>query len=268
MKKLKKLTAFLLVVSMAFALCACGSKDSGKDTTKELDAKKIYKEAVEKNSALTSSDMTSVVKMSFSQGEESMDFTTSMDTKVSGMNTDSLTYYAKTTMDMSGESVEMTMYYTDGYCYLSQLGQNIKYAYDMDGIVSQIQQNVDTSTLSVDSMEKMTAKKEGDSYVIDFVADPESMNDYVKQALSSLEGVTDGVNMNIEKVDGSYTVNKDGYYTLAKVNMTLSMEAEGETVDMNLTVDSTVNNPGEEVSITLPDFSGYTEVDAVSLGIQ
>lgn len=94
------------------------------------------------------------------------------------------------------------------------------------------------------------------------------MNDYVKQALSSLEGVTDGVNMNIEKVDGSYTVNKDGYYTLAKVNMTLSMEAEGETVDMNLTVDSTVNNPGEEVSITLPDFSGYTEVDAASLGIQ
>ena len=55
---------------------------------------------------------------------------------------------------------------------------------------------------------------------------------------------------------------------MAKVNMTLSMEAEGETVDMNLTVDSTVNNPGEEVSITLPDFSGYTEVDAASLGIQ
>lgn len=269
MKNLKKFAAFFMAFTMTFALCACGSGDSGKDSgKKELDAKKIYEEAIEKNASLTSMDMTSVVKMSLSQGDEAMDFITSMDTKVSGMNTDSLVYYAKTAMDMSGESVEMEMYYNDGYCYLSQDSQAIKYAYDMDGITEQVQQSVDTSIISADSMEELTAKKDGDGYIIDFVADPDSMTDYVNQAISSLQDAMAGVSMDIEKVDGTYAINKDGYYTSAKVNMEISMSAEGETISMAMTVDATINNPGEDVTITLPDVSGYTEVDASALGLE
>ena len=44
--------------------------------------------------------------------------------------------------------------------------------------------------------------------------------------------------------------------------MDIDMEAQGQKASMVINMDSTVNNPGQPVEVTLPSTDGFTEVDA------
>lgn len=253
---MKKVLALVLSAAMVLSMTACGSKE------KAPDAKEIYKEAVKKNSELKSMDMTTKMAMKIKMGEESMDMNMDMDIKVDQMNTEQMKYYAETTTTMLEETMDMVIFYTDGYYYMDAMGQKVKYPMDLADMMEQVEQAGLGEELDVEWMKELTATKDGDNQILKFVADPAKMDEYVREvmAATSASAGLDDMDMTIKGVSGEYVVNKDGYYTAMKMNMDIDVSSQGQTMNMVMDMDATINNPGQEVTVTLPSTDDFVEV--------
>lgn len=255
MRKMKRAAALVLAGVLAAAgLSGCAKKQ---------DPKEVYDAAVARNASLESVDMDSQMKITLSQGEEAMEMEMSINSKVDQSDKENIRLLTTSSLTMDGESLDSTTFYEGGYYYVETAGQKIKYPMDVEEIVSTIEQTVGTTELSSDSMESIELKKDGDSQIITFTADPEKMNDYLSEVMGSLGDLNalGDVDMKIDSASGEYVVGKDGYYTDMKINMAMTMESGESALSMNIDMTGTINNPGQAVEITIPDTEGYTEVD-------
>lgn len=261
MKKLIKVTSVILSAAMVFSMAACGKK---------VDPKEVFDAAVKKNSEMTSMDMNTTTQMKITQGEESIDMTVDMAMKMAGLNTEGMKYYAETKTSMMGQNIDMTLFYTDGYYYMDAMGQKVKYPMDLTAIMESVKKSTESTNLSSDQMKDVQLKAEGDNQILTFTGDPEKMSTYINDMMASMGQAAsnlEGVEMTIKEVNGTYTVNKDGYYTDMTMKMVLDMTMQGETVSMEMDVTGKINNPGQEVAVELPDTEGYQEIDPALLGI-
>ncbi|WP_313344845.1 DUF6612 family protein [Lacrimispora sp.] len=256
---MKKTLTMLLAFAMAFSVTACGGAKN---------AKTIYEEATKKTSELTSMDVTSTVNAEMTQGEQKTDMKMNLDMKIADINTESMRYSASGTTSVMGQDLDISMYYENGYYYMTSMGQKIKYAMDLDKMMEQVKQSTEGASLDSSYMKDITAKKDGDNQVITFTVDAQKMDTYVKDLMSQMGTDLDGVTYSIKEVKGEATVNKDGYFSKSKINMSLEMTAQGETISMVMDTDAVYNNPGQAVEVTAPDLEGYTEVDPSALGGQ
>lgn len=259
MRRMRKAAAVLIAGVLAVTAAGCARKP---------DPKEIYSAAVEKNNALTSIDMDVAMKMAMTVEEESMDMEVSSNTRMDQSDKEHIKFITDSSVAMDGMNMETTVFYEDGYYYIEAMGQKMKYPMDLESLTAQIEESVGSTTLPVESLDTVEVKKDGDSQILTFTANPEKMNDYLAQVMGAMGDVSQvsGLNMTIKSASGQYTIGKDGYYTDMKMNMDLSMESQGASVDMILDVTGTVHNPGQPVEITLPDTADYLEIDPALLG--
>lgn len=250
---MKKCLSLLLMAAMALSLTACGG-------TK--DPKVIYDEASKKTSELTSMDVDSVVNMQMNQGENNTEIKMDLNMKMSGVNTENMKYLAQGTTALMGQDIDISMYYENGYYYMDSMGQKIKYAMDLEAMMDQINQSAESTNVNSSYLKEITVKKDGDNQVLTFTVDAEKMDTYVQDVMSQMGTNMEGVTYTIKEANGEAVVNKEGYFTNAKIMMSLDMELQGETISLVMDTDSTYNNPGQEVVVTAPDLEGYTEIDA------
>lgn len=258
---MKKFLALALSAAMALSLTACGG------SSKPKDPKEVYAAAVKKNAELKSMDMSTKMNMKITMGEQTMDMDMDMNILMDQVNTDKMKYYAETKTTSEGQSMDMTIFYTDGYYYMDAMGQKIKYQMDLEKMMEQVEQNSVGGEIDVEWLKDLTLKEEGDNQILTFTADPDKMDSFVQEYMSSL-GATAGVEdmeMTIKDVSGEYVINKEGYYTAMKMTMDIDVSAQGQTMNMIMDMDATINNPGKEVTVDLPSTDGYEEVspDAV-----
>ncbi|WP_367568758.1 DUF6612 family protein [Lacrimispora sp.] len=252
---MKKVLALLLTGAMALSLAGCGGQN----------AKKIYDGAAKKTAELDSMDVSSVIAMKMTQGEETVDISMDMDMKISGINTDSMKYQADANTNMMGQNQELSMYYENGYYYMDAMGQKIKYAMDLDAMMEQIKQSTEGSSMDSSYLKDIQAKKDGENQNLTYTVDATKMDSYLQDIMSQMGTDAEGVTYNIKEASGEAVVNKDGYISRQKVKMVFDMELQGEAISMDMDVDSTYNNPGQTVEVTTPDLEGYEEVDASAL---
>lgn len=267
----KRLLAVALGFTLMASITACGGDKGGtkpssageKEQSKELDARKLYEDVMKKNESLQALDMNLETTMTFSQGEESLDIGSDMDMKIKGYHTDSLEYFSDSTTTMQGQEVPVTLFYKDGYYYMEASGQKIKYLYNLEDMVAQVEGSLGTTSIDVNSLKNITAEEKGDDILLKFEADPAQMNDYLTSAFQSMGELVDSAAAELKSITGTYTLDSDGFYKTAEINMDMSMSMEGETVDVTSKVLCTVNATDDQVSITYPDdMDAYTEVDA------
>lgn len=257
---MKKCLTVMLTAAMVLSLAACGGGGSSKD------AKTIYDEASKKTAELTSMDMTSVINMDMKQGEESINMKMDMDMKIADMNNEKMRYSATGTTTMMDQNMEMSMYYENGYYYIDSMGQKIKYAMDLTAMMEQVKQTTEGANVQSDYLKDIKSKKDGDNQVLTFTVDAAKMDSYVQDIMGDMGTNMEGVTYSIKEASGEAVVNKDGYFTSAKMKMTLEMTMNGETVSMAMDVDSIYNNIGQAVEVTAPDdLDSYTEVDASAM---
>jgi hypothetical protein len=256
---MKKILTMFLAFAMAFSMTACAG---GKD------AKTIYDEATKKTSELTSMEVTSTVNTQMTQGENKTEMKMDLDMKIADINKEGMRYSAEGTTSVMGQDLDISMYYENGYYYMTSMGQKVKYAMDLDEMMKQVKQSTEGASLDSSYMKEITAKKDGDNQVITFTVDAQKMDSYVKDLISQMGTELEGVTYNIKEVKGEATVNKDGYFSKSKINMSLDMTAQGETISMVMDTDAAYINPGQAVEVTAPDLEGYTEVDPNTLGNQ
>lgn len=250
---MKKCLTLLLAAAMALSLAACGSAK---------DPKAIYDDAAKKTSELTSMDVDSVVNMQMVQEENTTDIKMNLNMKMAGINTENLKYQAQGTTDIGGQSIDISMYYENGYYYMNSMGQKIKYAMDLDAMMKQIKQTTEGGSMDSSYMQDITAKKENGNQILTFTVDAEKMDAYLQEIMGQMGTDLEGVAYTIKETSGEATVNKDGYFVNSKIKMSFEMNSQGETISMVMDTDSTYNNPGQDVEVTAPDLEGYTQVDA------
>lgn len=256
---MKKRLIILLSLLMILSLVGCSKS---KETEKSVDPAIIYEDAAKKMADLKDMDATATMKMTVSQGEESMDTSMDMGFKMTGANTEDMRYLCSTKISMLDVDLDMTMFYADGYYYLETLGQKIKTAMDYSTMLDKVNDStMQTSDLS-EYMKDIKATEEGDNTIVTFQLDGEKMTEYIQDTMTDLGIALDsssysGIEGNVET-----TINKDGYFSAVKMNLVLDMEVEGQAMKMNMDMDMDYNNPGKAVeSIEIPDLEGYTEVD-------
>lgn len=250
---MKKCLTLLLAAVTVLSLAACGSAK---------DPKAIYDDASKKTSELTSMDVDSVVNMQMVQGGKTTDIKMNLNMKMAGINTENLKYQAQGTTDIGEQSIDISMYYENGYYYMSSMGQKIKYAMDLDAMMKQIKQTTEGASMDSSYLKEITAKKENGNQILTFTVDAEKMDAYVQDIMGQMGTDLEGVTYTIKDASGEATVSEEGYFINSKINMSLEMNSQGETISMVMDTDSTYNNPGQDVEVTAPDLEGYTEIDA------
>lgn len=254
---MKKVLALVLSAAMALSLTACGG------SAKPKDPKEVYTAAVKKNGELKSMDMTTKMDMAMKMGEESVNMAMDMDIQMDQINTDKMKYYASTKTTADGQTMDMVIFYTDGYYYMDAMGQKIKYQMDLEAMMEQVNQSTSTGDLDVEWLKELALKEDGDNQILTFTADPAKMTDYVDEMMAGMaaNAQLDDMEMTINSVSGEYVINKDGYYTAMKMTMDIDMSAQGQSLNMVMNMDATINNPGKEVTVTIPSTDGFQEMN-------
>ena len=260
MKKIRQMAAGVMAGAVrAAAVTGCAGKQ---------DPKEVYDAAVAKNAALESVDVDADMKIGLTMGEENMEVEVATNIKADQSDKEHLKYLTTASTTLQGQSIETTAFYTDGYYYMDAAGQKLKYPMDVEEMIKTIEDSVGTAEMTSDSMESIELKEDGDNRILTFTADPEKMSGYLDEVMGSLGdmGALGDVNMTIDSASGEYTINKDGYYTDMKMDMAITMEAAGSTMNMTIGMTGSYNNPGQAVEVTIPDTEGYTEIDPALMG--
>lgn len=278
---MKKLLAAVLCTVMAVSVTACRAKstDGGAaaaktETTAQAEAateakddpeaaKEFYQEVIKKNEELASIDTSINMDMNMDAGEEKMTMTMKMDVKADKLGEDDMKYYADMSTETDGQSVDMVIFYTDGYYYMDAMGQKVKCVMDAADMTGQ-GMDITSTNLTSEYIKEITIEEQGDNKIIRIKGDVDNMMPYVEGILANSGSASslEGVDVTINDISSEYVVNKDGYYTSMKLVMDIDMAAQGQKANMVINMDSSFNNPGQPVEVTLPSTDGYTEVDA------
>lgn len=267
---MKRFLSALVCAASVFALTACGgtgNSTANNDKQQSQDPKTVFSDAVKKTSDLSSNDITMKMKMAMSSGDQSIDIDMDMDAQLAKKGDNDYDMASTMSMKMMDQVTDMTMYYTDGYYYMDVAGQKMKYAMDVSEMLEKTQGSVELFDMNTEGLKDFTMKKDGDNQVITYVGDPEKMSDMVQEIMSAMGDQMSSMlgeesNIEISKIEGTATVDKDGYVSAQKLLMDLSMTAEGEKVAITYDIDMTNNNPGKDVVIELPtDLADYMEID-------
>nr|WP_300305798.1 hypothetical protein [uncultured Anaerostipes sp.] len=288
-KGMKKLSALIMALALAFSVTACSggnnkSDSSSKDTGRT--AQEILESNLEKSKDMKDVDMTMAVKYVYetssedssssdSSSKDSSSQTISMnyDAKISDSGEDNMKMAMEGALSASGVSIDMNIYYSDGYYYLNMMDQKMKQQMDVSNLQKQISSTTSQSQLPVDNYKNIVVSQDDDgNTVLDYELNEDGLNEYIQMAadqISSASGSTassDDLNgIRISSFSGTRTLDKDDNTLKDSAEFVMvSSSYEGETV--TVTMDVTYNNPGKSVTVTLPDdLNDYQESSSISL---
>ena len=255
---MKKITALFLSILMILSLGACQKAANPED---------VYASAVDKMSKLDSVDMDMDMKIKADAGGFSMEIQVDMGIQqVKKSNSD---LQLKTTMGMSlaGQELGASIYYRDGTCYvnteMSGMAQKVKADVDVEEILEKYGNSTSMMTLKPETLKDLKGERQSDgSYVFTYSADADDLKDFMNSFSDTMGNSADMDDLKINAITGETVVNKEGYISSMNLVLDCSAAEEGQEVNMTLEIDATINNPGGEVVIDFPDFSDYEEVDS------
>lgn len=221
----------------------------------QTDPKELYQGAVDKMNKLEQVDMEMNMNMSMSALGETMNIV--MDSHI---QTAAEEFLMESSVEIPGQGSAVTnVYYTDGYLYLDTQGQQIKAAASLEDAMSML----DTEDLSIgedlEIVQELKAETENDVTTLYFTIDGSQMTDFVTDQTASLQDGESMEGVTVGEVTGTMTLNRDGYATELTLDMPFSMTVEGETIEVQMTMELVYHNPGQPVTMSFPDFSSYVE---------
>ncbi len=172
--------------------------------------------------------------------------------KISGMQTET---DMEVSVSVSTDEGETAQYYSDGYFYTDQSGEKIKYKMDKSEMLQLINNDVylnfDSGKLSV---LEASDKNGGTQYT--FSATGETLGGYADQIL---EGAQEEHHVEIIAVQGTVNTNEENEVVRRRMQTVYTLQTEEGRQACIMDSDMVVNNPGQAVSVSLPDLSAYKE---------
>ena len=252
---MKKFASLLLTFLMVFVLASCGEK---------ADPKATYQAALEKNAALTELDVQMDMDIESETNGISVPVTSSVGIKANLSDKENPMFAMTMNMDMGGISFDIPIYYKDGYMYMEVLGQKMKQQTDMAEAMKSFGTQ-DTQALSAftDDMISSAAFAEGNENQIILTLNSNALSSLSEMMFSNSQEAVPMDDMTIKTLTATIDI-KDGYIVKQVVNLEGTVTTEGQESSVKCLVTSTINNPGQSVTIDFPDFSDFVEVEGDS----
>lgn len=255
--KLKRLAAAALSMVMFCSVPAYAN---------EADAVAVYQEMEAKSKEMTDINAYYDFRIDVTDGTESMGGRLEMNMKANNMTVPEAmkcNMYMRLTVD--GEEgaepsvITGNIYMLDGMYYIDLLGQKIKYPMPLADIMKNVQATMGAMDTSLDYMENMTLRTEGEDRIVSYTMNEGAMNDLVQTMLgmTGMPAGQEGLKMTYRDVSGEYVVNPEGYYTKVRTKMTMDMETEGTKLTIILDGDVGIADPGQPVSVPVPNPEEY-----------
>lgn len=250
----------LISVMMAFVmvcLAGCGSKS--------LTAEEVLAKATEKQQAAKSIDASMKMDISMDIAGQSIDYDMDVDMKAIDMNEEGMQMSMQTDMDILGQQMSMNTYYTDGCYYMDSMGQKMKMNMDIAEMTETLKQNSVFTEIPADAYKSLEVEEKDGGRMLTYTADGSQLTEIVDSIMSGMMGSLgemDDMDVGLGDVSGTITLDKDFNVTAQTMKMDMTMTVEGMDVGASMDMDMTVNNPGQEVTVELPDdLDSYEEME-------
>lgn len=252
----KKIIALILSCMLLFSVTACEKKRT---------AKEIMQSSLKQSAKLKDSNFSGNASYSIDTGKEgtqsNISFKMNFDTKLQTIDKNKLKMSMSSTINMLGQSIDMKMYYADGYYYMNTNGTKQKMKMDVESLQKQIQSTTGQTSLPFKYYKDIKLSQKDGNNVINYNISSDGLNKYVQDITSSMTAVTGGSNsIKITSMSGTKTLNDDDLPM--KETIKLVMESnDNEAGKISLTMDLTYHDPGKSVTVTLPkDLNTYKEI--------
>lgn len=261
---MKKFLSVLLSVMLVLSMVGCGNGQE-KEPVKEKpkDAKVLLEEATEKMEGIADMDFSMLMDMNMEMAGETVAMQMEMGVQVQDQGKETMKMAMPMTMNMpsQGVTMEMNMYYTEGYYYMDMLGTKMKAPMDVAEMMEGMKDGTSAADISTDGMKELTLEEKEDTYVISFVGDTEKMLEYSKSVMESMQSMNglESTDITLDDITGTITLDKEGHVKEQVVDMKMTMTVEGEAVATTVKTTITYNSIGEGVTVELPDLSEYQE---------
>ena len=238
-------------------------------TNNDSRALAVYEEAQKKNSSLDSMDVDADYKISMNADGTSMDMGMNLNLKLRGARTGNLEFTAEGSMDMLGSDMPLNMFYTNGYYYADMMGMKIKQAMPMEEALKEASSNIDVMEVDTSFINNLRMREEGNKTILTFDNNAAALNRYLEELMGGTSFSDLGMDMSyvINASNGEAVIDENGYYTSQKMYMDMDIvvtdkdSKESETIKYVMDISMKVNNPGQEVSFTIPSTEGYVDID-------
>ena len=252
----KKIIAVLLSCTMLFSVTACNKKRT---------AKEVLQSSIEQSSNLKGSDFNGNASYTIDTGkgdsQSVFHFKMNFDTKLQSLHSKNLKMSMSSTAIMLGQSVDMDMYYTNGYFYMSSNGQKTKTKMDIKDLQKQIQSTTGQTSLPAKYYKNLKLSEKDGNTVLKYSINSDGLNKYVKDITSQMTTITGGSNsIKISSLTGTKTLNDQDLPVKESIQMVMK-SGDNEAGSITLKMTLTYHNPGKSVTVTLPeDLNTYQEV--------
>ena len=208
-----------------------------------------------------------------SDDSESQTLTMDYDAKISDSGSDSMAMAMTGKMSSSGTSIDMNIYYSDGYYYINMLGQKIKQKMDLSKLQKELEATTNQTQLPVENYKDIVVSQNSQgNTVLDYKLNDDGLDEYIKEiadqmgAISSSSVSSDDLDsVKISSFSGQRTLNKDDYTIKESVKFVMENK-QSDDGSITISMDITYKNPGKDVTVTLPDdLSDYQESSSLSL---
>ncbi|UJL47033.1 hypothetical protein KFZ58_03560 [Virgibacillus sp. NKC19-16] len=278
---MKKWMLVVFAGVMAFVLAACNdtaepTADTIEEEESELTAQEVYSEALEASEEMESAEVSMNMQQQIASEAES----TSIDTESSfdmQMTMDPLAIYQEgtTKMMMDGEEgmpeMGMEMYMVDDgmYMYSDQIGNWMKVDNAaMDAVNAMDGQQQDPSEqlkMLQEYTDDLSFEQSDDEFILTLNADGEKFNELIQEVMEESltpemtqamgeEGQNALENMTINSMDYEMFIDKESFDMNAfNMNMDMTMEAEGDAINLVQNLESSYSNINNVDPIEVPE---------------
>ncbi len=258
MKRIKHLITVILILAVAILPTGCGEETP--------EPAEFLNTVFENYKETMSFQGTAEMMFETTYSGQTMSYEMNMDMGLDFNDIENPKMAIDLTTSMTGMTVDMSMYYNDGYSYVDVLGMKIK----QESPVDMLEDYYDFS-LSIPEIAyivDVTMTEEGDNYLLTYSVNEEEQNEILNDMMSSMgeEFDVDTMTESIEytKLSNSILADKDGNIISQDIVMEVTITMDGESMDMSLTGSMDYKALGEDVVIEFPDFSDYVESDISS----
>ena len=260
----------------------------------ETDPWQVYEEALTKQNELDGMDMSMSTAVSMMIGDQINDITLDMDCQMNGLQSGDLAMAATMNYTMGGEQLSDTMnvltnarmYYTGGYLYMDMfdadvMGEDavdygkIKYPADIDSVMAQFGGSTDIMELNKEAISDLTLEEDGDTKILRYALNADNTNSIIESVLGQFGNTGSSISAELYQITectGTLTINSDGYIESQSMDLAMNVslgDEDAETVYYSVNMDADILNPGQEVTVELPDdLDSYSDYEALLESLQ
>ena len=260
----------------------------------ETDPWQVYEEALTKQNELDGMDMSMSTAVSMMIEDQINDITLDMDCQMNGLQSGDLEMAATMNYTMGGEQLSDTMnvlnnarmYYTGGYLYMDMfdadvMGEDavdygkIKYPADIDSVMAQFGGSTDIMELNKEAISDLTLEEDGDTKILRYALNGDNTNSIIESVLGQFGNTGSSISAELYQITectGTLTINSDGYIESQSMDLAMNVslgDEDAETVYYSVNMDADILNPGQEVTVELPDdLDSYSDYEALLESLQ